>query len=338
MNAAERNRGGVMFRGFIFSGGKVSREDNTAEIVSALKNKKNSVWIDLDDPTENEIDFLIDEFNFHSLSIEDAILPHDHPKLEIFDDYLFITFYSVIYGKNVFPQEINIFLGENYLITFHEEKLTSINKIVNRLMKMAEGDDDTGNSGMLKKGSDMMMHTVLSTLIDEYYPIIERLENNIAALEDKLLEEKVTHIMEGILDQKRSILVLRKLLYLEKQVIGKMLREECQAVSEASKTYFRDLLDHLINMQETIEILREIIPSLIETYHSMTAKRLNQLIHRLTILATVGMPLTIITSYYGMNLPLAEFKMGIWGNVIMWGLLVITALGTYTVLKIKKWL
>lgn len=327
-----------MLRGFIFSGGKAVQENDHAEVVRALKNKKNNIWIDLEDPTETEIDFLIDEFNFHSLSIEDAILPHDHPKLELFDDYVFLTLYSVVYGKAVYPQEINIFLGDNYLITFHEEKLTSINRVISKLVKAAAGDSEFTNGSIFKKGPDMMFHAVLSAVIDEYYPIIERLENNIAVLEDNLLEEKESHIMEGILDQKRSILVLRKLLYLEKQVIGKLLREESTSITESSITYFRDIYDHLVNMQETIEILREIIPSLIETYHSMTAKKLNQLIHRLTILATIAIPMTVITSFYGMNLELPEFKWGVWGYVFMMCLMVFSALGTYIILKIKKWL
>jgi magnesium transporter len=327
-----------MFRGFIFSGGKAVQENDPAEVVKTIKNKKHNVWIDLEDPTEAEIDFLIDEFSFHSLSIEDAILPHDHPKLELFDDYAFLTLYSVVYGKTIYPQEIDIFLGENFLITFHEEQLTSINKVMHRFVKIASGDDEAGNGSILRKGPDMLLHSVLSAVMDEYYPIIERLENNIALLEDNLLEDKEKHIMEGILEQKRNILIFRKFLYLERQVMGKMLREESTSISENSKTYFRDIFEHLVNMQETIEILREIIPSLIETYHSMTAKKLNQLIHRLTILATIAIPMTVITSFYGMNLQLPEFKWGIWGYIFMLCLLIFTSVGTYIVLKIKKWL
>jgi len=325
-----------MFRAYLFADSRAEKLEDPASAVNAIKNRKNSVWIDLEEPTEAEIDFLIDEFNFHSISIEDAILPHDHPKIEIFDDYTFITLYSLVPGKTVLPQEINVFIGDNYLITFHEEKLTSVNRLLNKAAKLASGDSDYNNGTFFAKGPDMMFHTLLGMLVDEYYPVIERIENNIALLEDGLLEEKSSAIMEGILYQKRSILVMRKLLYLEKQVIGKMLRDECAGLKEAAKTYFRDIYDHLVNMQETIEILREIIPSLIETYHSMNAKKLNGLIHRLTILATIGIPLTIITSYYGMNLELPEFKMGIWGTVIMWGLLVVSAAGTYIVLKIKK--
>jgi magnesium transporter len=230
-----------------------------------------------------------------------------------------------------------MFLGENFLITFHEEKLTSVNRVINKLIKMASGDNEFSNGNIIKKGPDMMLHSVLSAIIDEYYPIIERLENNIALLEDSLLEEKEKNIMEGILDQKRNILILRKLLFLEKQVMAKMLREESVGISENAKTYFRDIYEHLVNMQETIEILREIIPSLIETYHSMTAKKLNRLIHRLTILATIAIPMTVITSFYGMNLELPEFKWGIWGYIFMLCLMVFASVGTYIILKIKKW-
>jgi magnesium transporter len=326
-----------MFRGFVFSGGNVVMENSPAEIVKALKNPKSNVWIDFEDPSETDIDFLIDEFNLQSLSIEEAILPHDHPKLEIYDDYVSLTMYDVSAGNDTPTHEINIFLGKDYLITYHEDKIAPVTRMMNRMLRIASGDYIEAGAEA-KRGADMLMYTAVSAIIDGYFPVIESIENSIALLEDRLLEEKDIHIMEGILEQKRRILVLRKLFFLEKQVIAKMIREDSGCVTGPVKAYFQDALDHLMNMQETLEILREILPSLIETYHSMSSKKLNQMIHRLTILATIAIPMTVITSFYGMNLQLPEFKWGIWGYVFMMSLLVLASVGTYIVLKIKKWL
>lgn len=323
-----------MIKALILSEGKLIQENLIDNISKYIKKKENVIWIDLETPNETEIDFLIDEFSFHTISIEDAILPNDHPKIDIFDDYVFLTLYSVDFVESVQLIELNIFLGKNYLITFHDEKINSLNKVFNIFSKMANGEED---NGVFKKGSDKILYKILNVFVDEYYPVIEKIENKIAILEDKLVEEKEERIMEDILEQKRNILILRKLFYLERQILNKIVKEKNKCIKELNKTYFRDIYDHFVNMQETIEILREIIPSLIETYHSMTSKKLNRLIHRLTILATIAIPMTVITSFYGMNVEIPEFKWGIWGYIFVLALLFISSAAIYIILKIKKW-
>lgn len=324
-----------MIRAVVLSDGKLFQENELENLTKYIKKKENIIWLDLETPNETEIDFLIDEFSFHPISIEDAILPNDHPKIDMFDDYMFLTLYSVSFIENIDLIELNVFLGKNYLITFHEEKIIPLNKVFNLLNKTINGEDNDGN--IFKKGADRILHQILNALIDEYYPVIEKIENKIAVLEDKLVEEKEEKIMEDILEQKRSILVLRKLFYLERQILNKIIKEKNKCVKELNKTYFRDIYDHFVNMQETIEILREIIPSLIETYHSMTSKKLNRLIHRLTLLATIAIPMTVITSFYGMNVELPEFKWGVWGYIFVLVLLVVSSAAIYIILKIKKW-
>ena len=262
-------------------------------------------------------------------------MPNDHPKIDFFDNYIFLTLYSINFIENIDLIELNIFLGKNYLITFHDEKINSLNKTFNTINKTINGEISNGN--IFKRGSDSILHKILNSLIDEYYPAIEKIENKIAILEDKLVEEKEEKIMEDILEQKRNILILRKLLYLERQILNKIIKEKNKCIKEINKTYFRDIYDHFVNMQETVEILREIIPSLIETYHSMTSKKLNRLIHRLTILATIAIPMTIITSFYGMNVEIPEFKWGIRGYLFVLFLLVVSSAAIYIILKIKKW-
>ncbi|MCE5300414.1 MAG: magnesium transporter CorA family protein [Spirochaetia bacterium] len=328
-----------MFRGFVFLTNKITEINEPKEIMQSIKDPRICTWIDLEDPSEAEIDFLIDEFNFHPLSIEDAILPQDHAKIESFDEYIFLTLYAMNYiDESINPQELNIFLGKNYVITFHENRLSCISKMTARILALARKEDYNTRSFNLGKGADTLLHAVIDLLIDEYFPITDRIEDRIAQLEDRILEEKTENIMEDTLRQKRNILILRKFIYLEKQVMAKLLKGEIKYIKESNKTYFQDIYDHIVNMQETLEILREVVPSLIESYHSMTSKKLNQLIHRLTILATVAIPMTVVTSFYGMNLQLPEFKWGVWGYVFMWCMLLGSSGLTFIWLKIKKWI
>lgn len=320
-----------MLRAHIFAGRKVLCKNSFPEAYKHIRKKKGSVWIDLEEPTEEEIDFLTEKFDFHPLSIEDAVMKQDHPKIEIFDDYTLIIMHAIrLVNGEVRPEQLNIFVGKNFIVTMHEARVRAVEKAVNRV--------NSKKKSLATAGVDSILHILVDGIVDEYYPVIDKLDDNVDELEDMVLEERETHIIENILLQKRNILVMRKYVSLEKQIVNKLSKSEISAVKETNEAYFRDVYDHLLNMQETLEILREVVPSLIASYHSMSAKKLNRLIHRLTILATIGIPLTIVTSYYGMNLPLPEFDMGKTGNFIMWGMMLLAGLGTYIAIKIKKWI
>ncbi len=328
-----------MFNSFIFTSGKILRKDNPDDTLKYLKNSNNIIWIDLEDPSEDEIDMLIDEFDFHQLSIEDAIFPQNHPKIEEFENYVFITLYGICYDDIISTQELNIFLGKNYVITFHENKLNSIVKLMNRINRMKE--KETGNlagTNDISKGSDILLYAIIDSLINEYFPITEKLDDKMEALENKVLEEKTEEILDDLFKQKKNILIFRKFVSLEMQLINKLCRAEVDFIREKTKIYFRDIYDHISRINEDLEILREVIPSFIESYWSMYSKKLNHSIHRLTILATIAIPLMIITSYYGMNLELPEFKWGILGMFFMWGISLLFSVAMLIILKWKKWI
>jgi magnesium transporter len=327
-----------MLKGFVFTKGKTRSEDNAAAALSCLKEEGCTVWFDFEDPSESEIEMLIDEFNFHPLSIEDAIFPQDHPKLEEFEDYVFITLHGIQYSDIINSQELNIFFGKNYVITFHETKLTSISRLMNRALKLSSNDIDSGRYHDFSKGSDLLLHAVIDGLVDEYFPTIEKLEVRMSQLEDRVLEEKDANLLDDTLKLKRNILILRKFISLERAVIGKLCKGDVQFIRKSAKMYFNDVFDHIFSMQEDIEILREVIPSFIESYWSMHSKKLNKSIHRLTMLATIAMPMIAITSYYGMNLALPEIKWGMTGVFFMWGITAASTIATYLLLKWKKWL
>lgn len=329
-----------MFTGFVFTSGKILKKDNPEETLKYIKKPNNIVWIDIEEPTEKEIDMLIDKFDFHQLSIEDAIFPQNHPKLEEFENYVFITLYGICYDDDIITtRELNIFLGKNYIITLHEDKLSSITKLMNKVNRIKE--KETGSligTNDISKGSDILLYAIIDSLINDYFPITEKLDDKMESLENKVLEEKTEEILDDLFKQKKNILIFRKFVLLEMQLINKLCRAEVDFIREKTKIYFRDIYDHISRINGDLEILREVIPSFIESYWSMYSKKLNHSIHRLTILATIAIPLMIITSYYGMNLELPEFKWGILGMFFMWGLSAIFSLILLILLKWKKWL
>ncbi len=328
-----------MFNSFIFTSGKILRKNNPNDTLKYLKNSNNIIWIDLEDPSEDEIDMLIDKFDFHQLSIEDAIFPQNHPKIEEFENYVFITLYGICYDDIITTQELNIFFGKNYVITFHENKLNSLIKLTNRINRIKEKEtENLAGINDISKGSDILLYSIIDLLINEYFPITEKLDDKMEALENKVLEEKTEEILDDLFKQKKNILIFRKFVSLEMQLINKLCRTEIDFIREKTRIYFRDIYDHISRINEDLEILREVIPSFIESYWSMYSKKLNHSIHRLTILATIAIPLMIITSYYGMNLELPEFKFGIFGMFFMWGISFLFSVVMLIILKWKKWI
>lgn len=327
-----------MFNAFVFTDGKILKT-NQKNILKYIKKTENIVWIDLEDPNEDEIDMLIDKFDFHQLSIEDAIFPQDHPKIEEFENYVFITLYGISYDDVISTQELNIFFGKNYVITFHENKLNSITRLMNKINRIKDNETGTliGGGNDISKGSDILLYAIIDSLINEYFVITEKLDVNMEKLENKVLEEKEEEILDDLFKQKKNILIFRKFITMEMQLINKLCRAEVDFIREKTKVYFRDIYDHIARINGDLEILREIIPSFIESYWSMYSKKLNQSIHRLTVLATIAIPMMIITSYYGMNLELPEFKWGFLGVIFMWGLMILSSLILSILLKWKKW-
>ncbi len=316
-----------MFRGFVFSGSGAKTRKKPGEVLKHLNKSGNVVWIDIEDPSEQEIDFLIEKFDFHPLSIEDSVIQQDHPKLEEFTGYVFLIMYAIQLIKGeVRKSQLNIFFGKNYVITVHDIKVKAVERVISKIKK--------GNQKInFHKGPDYLVHDIIDSVVDEYFPVIDRIEDKLDEFEDIVLEEREASVIDDIIEQKRNILDLRKLLSLEKPVINKLERAEVDYIKKSTRVYFRDIYDHISEMSATLENMRDIIPSLLDAFNSMTVKKTNESIHRLTIVATIAVPLTVITSFYGMNIYLPEAELGKWSYPLVWGILVIVAVVTYIILK-----
>ena len=315
-----------MFRGFVFTADNVTEKNDPAEVIKDLKNSRARTWIDLEDPTEQEIDFLIQEFDFHPLSIEDAMIQKDHPKLEEFDDYSFAIFYAArIADGEIKEDQLNIFIGKNYIVTIHEEKIRAVQRVIARARSRAKNG--------FHQGVDLVFHALADNTIDEYFPIIEKIEDRLDEFEDVILEERKLEIIDEIITQKRNILFLRKLITAERGIFTRLLKGEMRYIRESTQVYFRDIFDHLSVMNATLENLRDLIPSLMDAYNSLMNKKTNDAIHGLTVAATIAIPLTVLTSYYGMNIYLPFADKGIWGWMFVNGILIFSGILTYLFLK-----
>lgn len=300
-----------------------------------LKNEANLLWLDLDDPTEEEIVILSEEFKFHELAIEDCLFPQSQPKVDDFGNYIFVIIQGVKkYREDDYEElqtvDLNLFFGKNFVVTVHEEPIKSITGLFTRCQQ---------NPLFLDKGSDFLLHAIIDGVVDSYLPLLEEIDNTIEEVEDKVVTNPTQKMTGDILSLKKKILAIRKIIGPQQTVIGILSRRDIPFIKPHTLIYYRDIYDHLVRIGDTIDMYRDLSTSVLDVYLSGASNRLTEVMKVLTLIATIVMPLTLITSYYGMNIRLPEFN---WGSVrsisFIWSLLVGTILGLLIFFKHRKWI
>ncbi len=287
-----------------------------------LDNKKTSIWIDIQDPNDKEIDFLLENMQFHQLTVEDCLIPQQHAKIVFFDDYIFLTIHSFSSSVQDFEislvsDEMDIFMGRNFVVTVHEYPV----KIINDLLTAENGKSKNAD---LSKGIDYAVYTMLDKFIDSYFPVIENYNKILDILDDKIFKESDPVLMSKILKAKKSLLMVRKYLGPLRAVMSQLIRTNTIFVRAKSLVYYRDVYDHVMLLYDMVENFRDMFNTIMEAHLANTSNRLNEIMKTLTVVATIMMPLTLITSFYGMNVKAPEFEWGLAGYIFVWGILVLT--------------
>ncbi|MEW6607674.1 MAG: magnesium/cobalt transporter CorA [bacterium] len=309
------------------------KEINLREI---LKNNDHLLWLDLIDPTDEEIGILSEDFKFHELAIEDCLFPQSQPKVDDFGDHIFIVIQGVKkYRENgeeeLKTEDLNIFFGKNFVVTVQEEPFKSIANLASRCKQ---------NPMFLDKGSDFLLHAIIDGVVDSYLPFLEEIDDKIEQVEDEVLVKPGKQaIMNEIFSLKKQILAIRKIIGPQRAVIGLLSRRDIPFIKPNTLIYYRDIYDHLVRIGDTIDMYRDLTTNILEIYFSWTSSRLTEVMKVLTLIATIMMPLTLITSYYGMNIKLPEFT---WGCIrsmpFVWALLIGTTLGLLMFFRHRKWI
>ncbi|MFH1854363.1 MAG: magnesium/cobalt transporter CorA [Candidatus Omnitrophota bacterium] len=327
-----------MLRIFYLDPNKKFREDVTQDkLTQILQAKQGILWVDMQLPDENNIKILSDVFNFHPLAIDDCSHYTDLPKIDEFDDHIFIVIHSVVYDKEVSEvkkPELDIFVGKNYVITVHQEELKTIDVNADKIRK---------NPHILTKGTDFLLYNLIDISVDNYMPLLDYLDDRIEELEDRVLSGQITDIMPRIIDMKRNILNLKRSITPQRDVINKLARRDSQIISSKNAIYFRDVYDHIVRLHEMLEADRDLIAGTFEIYLSAISNRMNEIMKRLTIVATIFMPLTLIAGIYGMNFNTQASHWNMpelnwpYGYIFVMGLMILITLGMVVYFKRKKW-
>ena len=282
------------------------------------------LWVSLENPDENEFLILRDVFHFHPLAIEDCeSVGYQPPKVDDFGSYLFLIVHAIHPNQDITQletHELNLFLGENYLVTvFQGEPLSCVENVFERVKR---------DERIYRNGADYLCHAVLDSLVDEYLPVIDQMDDEIEWLEDRVLEKPDPKTMQRIINLKHSIMNLRRIVSPMREVINRLSRDDFPMIDRQSRIYFRDIYDHLVRLQDLSDSIRDIVSGTMDIYLNSTSLRLNEVMKALTIVSTIFLPLSFIAGVYGMNFihnwPPYNWPYGI---VFFWGICLIVAIG-----------
>lgn len=312
-----------MTKSFAYIDGKVVSEISEGEVSRYLKDA-HLLWVDIEDPDEKDIDILEDVFKFHELSIEDCIFPNNQPKIDDFDDYLFVVVHCLI---NLEVCELNIFVGKNYIVTVHEREIPTLSNIINRAKK-----DDK-----LFKGSPcFVFHAIFDGIIDSFFSLIDRLDMEIDNASQEAIESPSQKAMSKIFSLRQRVVLLRKTILPQQVIVNNIIKKPLPLIKEETIPYFKDINDHINKINSLLEVCRDNVTHSLEVGFGNISNQLAYTVKILTIIATILLPLQVITGYYGMNVALPEFKMGLRGVFIVISLMISVPIGMYLYLKKKR--
>jgi len=233
-------------------------------------------------------------FGIHGLALEDVINAHQRPKVEKYGDHMFIVTRMPVPGGGAATEQIAMFLGASFLLTFQERAGDDLEPVRNRLRS-------TPGGRIRSAKADYLAYALLDTVIDGYFPVLEAYGEAVEDLETEVMTAPEVGLTSRIHDIKRDLLALRRALWPQREMINALIRDENPVITDQTKTYLRDCYDHTIQLVDVLETYREIASGLIDIYLSSLSARMNETMKVLTFIATIFIPLGFITSLYGMN-------------------------------------
>jgi magnesium transporter len=295
-----------MIRSFAFTTqGKLHSKDIEMFLMPTLLADTNLfLWLDLEKPTPEESRRVLEDiFHFHPLSIEDCVSVSHSPKVEeyspkegdLFAPYLFMVIHAVDYSRKdgVFAtSELNFFLGKNFLVTFHEVPLRSVQVTEERCLK---------GTGHVARAPDRVAHTLLDGIVENYKPALEELSFEIAELEQRVVEHPSPRMLNKIIQVKKEVLHLRQIIGPQREVLARFAQGEFKLIRPHLVPYYRDVHDALFHINELAQSYTDSLTGLLHVYLSMSSNQTGEVVKLLTLITVITTPLTIVGTWYGMN-------------------------------------
>jgi len=312
----------------------------TAEDCRMYLERDTVTWIHVQGDAEAEtIRSLGTIFGLHQLALEDVINSGQRPKVDNYRDQLFVVMAHPLKKSDptdVAMEQLSIFIGHNFLISFHPGAADPFDPIRARLRQHA--------GHMRERGVDYLLYALIDRVIDEGFPLLEVLGDEIEQLEEELLDRPGTDSLHRLHHLRRTMLVMRRMLWPQRDVLSRLVHDDTGIIAEDSRVYYRDCYDHTVQIIDLVETYREMVTGLLDIYLSSVSYRLNEIMRLLTIISTIFIPLTFVVGLYGMNFinPASPWAMPelrwYYGYPLVWLLMIVMVAGMLYFFRRKKWL
>ncbi len=314
--------------------GSCSKDLSLNQVNQTLQMPDKFVWVSLENSSDSEINTtLLELFHFHHLAVEDCLSSgYQTPKVDDFTDYIFLIIHALRPASNLEKletMELNLFIGNNFLVTCYKDLVMPPVEFVWRRL-------DRDNR-LAIHGPDFLAHAILDTLVDDYMPILDEMDEEIEWLEEKVLSTPDPKTLERILNLKHTVMSLRRIISPQREVMNRLTRDEFPQIDRQSRIYFRDIYDHLVRIQDLCENIRDIVSGAMDIYLNSTSLRLNVIMKTLTIVSTIFLPLSFVAGIYGMNfhyMPELSWK---WGYPLVWLVFLLIVSGMIWYIRKNRW-
>lgn len=280
----------------------ITPAENKSELNIKTLNWGKLTWINIEQPTEKETKYLAEHYPFHPLDLDDVLSRQQRPKIDQYEDYLFLVLHFPVFNKEqrvTTASQLSIFIGRDYLITLHTGGLKPLVKLFRECQIKDEFCKEYFGSG-----SGFLLYRIVDRLVDYSIPITNKMLFNVEGVEDEIFSSQKKDTVREISMLRRDVISFRRIIWPMRAVIGGLESKVRRFSDKDMSVYFGDVIDHMDKIWDALDEYKEIIEGLSSTYDSLSSHRTNEVIRLLTVIAIVLLPITVVASIYGMNIPL----------------------------------
>ncbi|MCC7053926.1 MAG: magnesium/cobalt transporter CorA [Gemmatimonadaceae bacterium] len=290
------------------------------------------LWVDIDSESRHQVALLEKVFDFHPLAVEDALNPQSRVKLDEYKNSLFVIVRGVRFCDNtedpydIETYNICAFLAKNLVVTVHAGPSVPVDTVFERMV---------ANPDQMERGVERVAHAVMDHTVDEYFPVLDRIDEFVDGLEERVYQRFDQEVMRDVFAVKRLVLAMRRHLMPQREVFSVLTNRPSPFLPVESQVWFRDIFDHVLRINDSLDTYRELLANVMDSYLSQVSNRLGQVTKGLSVIATLSVPFVVVSGMWGMNfedIPLSHHVHGFW---IM--LAVQLGLGAFLVWLLRKW-
>jgi len=263
-------------------------------------------WVNIEGPTEQETEYLAQNYPFHPLDLDDCLSRVQRPKIDEYKDYLFLVLHFPAFNPEsrvTTASQLSVFIGDNYLITLHKGELKPLVKLFRECQI-----DEESRQEYFSQGTGFLLYRITDRLVDYCLPILNKMVDNIEGVEDSIFSDRARDTVREISILRRDIISFRRIIWPMRAVLGSLEPKIRRFTKMDMAVYFGDMVDHVDKIWDALDEYKEVIEGLNDTHDSLATNRTNEVVRMLTVIATILLPITVVASIFGMNIPLGPFE------------------------------